>query len=165
MMIETERLKIQPLSMQDINRFSEYRDKEEVAMYQSWDDYPLDRAKQRITYCLQHPFKGREGNYQIGIYLKDNDYLIGDLFIEIDGRTTFTLGYTLDSLYWSKGYASEALQAILRYMQEEYKFKICLCHVYEDNERSIHLLTKHGFDRIHKSWFYQDVLYRKMLNK
>ncbi len=50
-------------------------------------------------------------------------------------------------------------------MYEEYHFKICLCHVYEDNDRSIKLLTRHGFDRIHKSWFYQDVLYRKMLNK
>lgn len=50
-------------------------------------------------------------------------------------------------------------------MYEEYHFKICLCHVYEDNDRSINLLTRHGFDRIHKSWFYQDVLYRKMLNK
>lgn len=165
MMIEADRIKIQAISLQDIARFSEYRDKEEVAEYQSWDEYPIEKAKQRITYCIKHPFHGKRGNYQLGIYLKDENYLIGDLFIEIDGHTTFTLGYTLDSLYWSKGYASEALETILQYMYEEYHFKICLCHVYEDNDRSIKLLTRHGFDRIHKSWFYQDVLYRKMLNK
>lgn len=164
-MIEADRIKIQAISLQDIARFSEYRYKEEVAEYQSWDEYPIEKAKQRITYCIKHPFHGKRGNYQLGIYLKDENYLIGDLFIEIDGHTTFTLGYTLDSLYWSKGYASEALEAILCYMYEEYHFKICLCHVYEDNDRSIKLLTRHGFDRIHKSWFYQDVLYRKMLNK
>ena len=35
----------------------------------------------------------------------------------------------------------------------------------EDNIKSIKLLERNGFDKIHKSWFYQDVLYRKMLNK
>lgn len=37
-------------------------------------------------------------------------------FIEIDGHTTFTLGYTLDSVYWSKGYASEALKSVFKAM-------------------------------------------------
>lgn len=122
-MIEADRIKIQAISLQDIARFSEYRDKEEVAEYQSWDEYPIEKAKQRITYCIKHPFHGKRGNYQLGIYLKDENYLIGDLFIEIDGHTTFTLGYTLDSLYWSKGYASEALEAILQYMYEEYHLR------------------------------------------
>ena len=37
---------------------------------------------------------------------------------EIDGHTTFTLGYTLDSVYWSKGYASEALKSVFKAMHE-----------------------------------------------
>ena len=114
---------------------------------------------------LIDPFHGQIGNYQFGLYLKENNRLIGDIFIEIDGHTTFTLGYTLDSVYWSKGYASEALKSVFKAMHETYSFKICLCHVYEDNIKSIRLLERNGFDKIHKSWFYQDVLYRKMLNK
>ena len=31
-------------------------DKEEVAMYQSWDEYPLNRAINRIEYCPKHPW-------------------------------------------------------------------------------------------------------------
>lgn len=34
---------------------------------------------------------------------------------------------------------------------ETYSFKICLCHVYEDNIKSIKLLERNGFDKIHKS--------------
>ena len=49
MMIEADRIKIQAISLQDIARFSEYRDKEEVAEYQSWDEYPIEKAKQRIV--------------------------------------------------------------------------------------------------------------------
>ena len=48
MNIETERLIIKPLTLDDARRFSEYRDKEEVAMYQSWDEYPLNKAINRI---------------------------------------------------------------------------------------------------------------------
>ena len=44
MNIETERLIIKPLTLDDAKRFSEYRDKEEVAMYQSWDEYPLNKV-------------------------------------------------------------------------------------------------------------------------
>ena len=53
MNIETERLIIKPLTLDDAKRFSEYRDKEEVAMYQSWDEYPLNKAINRIEYCAQ----------------------------------------------------------------------------------------------------------------
>lgn len=161
--IETARLIIKDLTLDDVERFSEYRNKPEVAKYQSWKDYSLKKAQKRIKYCLDHPFAGKTGNYQLGIYLKDSDDLIGDLFIEIEGKTTFTVGYTIDSVYWLQGYASEALGALLEYMHKQYDFKMCLAHVYEDNERSIRLLKKLGFEYIHKSWFYQDVLYRKNL--
>ena len=162
MELETKRLTIKDLSMDDIERFSEYRNKKEVANYQSWKQYPLSKAKQRITYCLKHPFQGKIGNYHLGIYF--NHYLIGDIFIEIDGQTTFTIGYTLDSAYWSQGYATEALEAFLNYMRDVYHFKICLAYIYEDNERSIHLLEKMGFELMNKSWFYQDILFRKKLD-
>lgn len=163
MEIQTARLIIKDLSLADAPRFSEYRNKPEVARYQSWKDYSLKKAQKRIKYCLDHPFAGKIGNYQFGIYLRSSQYLIGDLFMEIDGKTAFTVGYTLDSDYWSKGYASEALTALLNYMHEAYHFKMCMAHVYEDNERSVRLLEKHGFEYIHKSWFYQDILYRKNL--
>ncbi|MBM6880583.1 GNAT family N-acetyltransferase [[Clostridium] spiroforme] len=165
MKIETARLIIKDLTLSDAIRFSDYRNKPEVAKYQSWKYYSLKKAQKRIKYTLDHPFAGKIGNYQLGIYLIQSDYLIGDLFIEIEGKTTFTVGYTIDSEYWAKGYASEAVSALLDYMHHSYHFKMCLAHVYEDNERSIRLLKKLGFEYIHKSWFYQDVLYRKNLNQ
>ena len=73
MMIEADRIKIQAIPLQDIARFSEYRDKEEVAEYQSWDEYPLNKAINRIEYCQKHPFHGQIGNYQFGLYIKENN--------------------------------------------------------------------------------------------
>lgn len=163
-LFETKRLIIQTLSQDDTVRFSEYRNKKEVAFYQSWNYYSLKKAEKRIAYCLKHPLTNKIGNYQVGIYLKDSQYLIGDLFVEIDGQTTFSLGYTLDSLYWGKGFGSEAVNGMLDYLHQTYDFKICLCRVYDDNERSIHLLQKNGFQQIGHSSFYGDVLFSKKLD-
>ena len=163
-MINTDRLIIEPLSYDDAKRFSEYRDKKEVAKYQSWHRYSYNQAKKRINQCLKYPLTNKVGNYQLGIYTKYDHYLIGDLYIEVDGYTTFSLGYTLDSHYWHYGYGREAVKAILNYMYETYQFKRCLCRVYQDNRRSIHLLEKLGFKRISQSKFFQDALYAKDLN-
>ena len=48
MNIETERLIIKPLTLDDAKRFSEYRDKEEVAMYQSWDEIGRASCRERV---------------------------------------------------------------------------------------------------------------------
>lgn len=45
-------------------------------MYQSWDEYPLNKAINRIEYCQKHPFHGQIGNYQFGLYLKEKISLL-----------------------------------------------------------------------------------------
>lgn len=47
---ETQRLLIRELKMSDAKRLSEYRNKKEVAFYQSWWRYPYSRAVKRVEY-------------------------------------------------------------------------------------------------------------------
>lgn len=68
--IETQRLIIRELDMSDAKRLSEYRNKREVAYYQSWWRYSYNKAVKRIEYCLAHPFDGTKGSYQLGVVLK-----------------------------------------------------------------------------------------------
>lgn len=162
-MIETKRLRIREFRLDDAEVLSMYRNKEEVYQYQSWSHYPYIKAKRRIEYCLQHPFNGERGNYQLAVVLKDNDILIGDFFIEVHSPTTVILGYTFDSIYWSLGYASESLQAMLIYLKEVYGFKVVICYVYKDNVRSIRLLERNGFVVFEHSKYMGDMGFRKML--
>jgi Acetyltransferases, including N-acetylases of ribosomal proteins len=162
-MIETRRLLIRDFKIEDATTLASYRSKKEVAYYQSWNSYSLKKAQKRIAYCLKNPFKPKIGNYQLAIELKQEGKLIGDLFVEIKDYQTFILGYTLDSDYWSKGYALEAIKAFLTYQKEENHFKKVICHVYQDNVRSLRLLKKLGFIPYRKSYFYHDVsLYKEL---
>lgn len=154
---ETQRLLIRELKMSDAKRLSEYRNKKEVAFYQSWWRYPYSRAVKRVEYCLKHPFDGTRGNYQLGVILKEKDYLIGDYFLEVMEPESITIGYTFDSDYWHHGYATESLRALLNIFNRDYKFKRVYAHVYNDNYRSIRLLKNFGFVQYEKSFIMGDI--------
>lgn len=163
MILETERLYLRTLSQDDAWRMSEYRNKAEVAKYQSWKRYSYEDAKRRIAECQRITVYDRpKTDYHLAITLKDH-MMIGDLFVEIVNKNVFVLGYTFDSLYWNQGYAYEMVSAFLAYMKKTYHMKKVICYVYQDNVRSIHLLKKLGFYQFDKSYFYDDVGYLKKL--
>lgn len=145
MKLETNRLQLREFNIQDVNRFSQYRNKPEVAKYQTWSTYSKFKALRRIRYCLKHPFSGLPGNYQIAVCLKENNYLIGDIFLAVDSPHSILLGYTFDSDYWHRGYAYEALKSLLEYLKE-LKFIIVYCEVCPENLPSIRLLEKLGLE-------------------
>lgn len=160
---ETQRLLIRELKILDAKRLSEYRDKKEVAFYQSWWRYPYNRALKRVEYCIDHPFDGTRGSYQLGVVLKENGVLIGDYFLEVIEPNSITIGYTFDSDYWHYGYATESMKAILQLLKEKYQFKIVFAHVYDDNFRSIRLLESNGFEQYEKSKIMGDIGFKLKL--
>lgn len=161
--IATKRLLIRELKASDAYRFSEYRDKREVAVYQSWWRYPYKKAVARIDYCLKHPFDGTRGNYQLGVVLEENNKLIGDIFLETWEQNSITIGYTFDSDYWRQGYAIETITKLLEVLKNKYHFKIVFAHVYDDNERSIKLLKKLGFEQYEASRIMGDISFKLLL--
>lgn len=163
--IETKRLFIRELEEYDAERWSAYREKREVALYQSWNRFSLRTAQKRIRYCRNHPFDGRIGhNTHLAITLKD-DTMIGDLYLEATSRQTIGIGYTLDSIYWHHGYAREAVRAILVYMRDEWGYAKSMAYIYEDNVKSRELLLDLGFHQFTASRYYHDQGYVVNLNE
>ena len=163
MILETDRLYLRHFVLDDAQRLSEYRDKKEVCKYQTWKKYSVFDAKRRIKYCMKHPdFSPSVGNHQYAIVLKENDMIIGDLFIETRYMDSFLLGYTLDNDYWHHGYAFEIVDAFLDYMYDE-GFNTCYAYVYRDNISSIRLLQKLGFELRAMPQEYRELRYEKEL--
>lgn len=46
---------------------------------------------------------------QFGITIKGSQHLIGDLHVEIMAPHTFSIGYTLDDVFWNNGFGTEAV--------------------------------------------------------
>ena len=160
MILETDRLYLRYLCVEDATRMSEYRQKKEVAKYQSWKKYTENMAKRRIEECMNiKELNQVKTNYHLAIIKKSNNCMIGDLFVEVLNKKVFLLGYTLDSLEWSQGYASEMVGAFINFMFYQYSFEKVLCYVYKKNIRSRHLLEKLGFHQFEESYLYNDVGY------
>lgn len=66
---------------------------------------------------------------------------------QIQPWTEWGVGYSLMSAHWRKGYASEALQAVITAIFEHPDSKRIKADVGQTNEASIQLLTKLGFHR------------------
>jgi len=164
MILETERLYLRSLEFNDAYRMSEYRSRPEVAQYQSWITYSFNDALKRIEQCQQltslHKIKT---DYHLAIVLKENNYMIGDLFVEVVKKREFILGYTFDSCYWSNGYAYEMISAFCEHMKCKYGFKKVICYVYKENVRSIRLLRRLHFVKFNESFYYDDEGYMKVL--
>ena len=162
--LETSRLYLRRLEVTDAMRMSEYRQKKEVAYYQSWKKYSVKDATKRIQQCLKlTDLNLPKTNYHLAIILKENDQMIGDLFVDVANEKVFVLGYTIDSIYWSQGYGSEIVEAFCMFMKEQYHFQKVICYVYKDNQRSKHLLKKLDFQKFEESFFYHDEGYVKYL--
>lgn len=156
-MFETERLTIRYLQAEDINEMIAYRNKKEVAQYQSWRHYSRFEAKNRVRYIRRHPFKGQpRDNTQLSIRLKEDGTMIGDLHVEAISDHTSTIGYTLDSAYWHQGYGREAVSGLLGYLRDHYPQDKVVAYIYPENDKSRQLLLDLGFKKFDENYFYHD---------
>ena len=114
---------------------------------------------------LKYYLRKAEESQNVFIYkiVSEENKMIGDLFVEVVNRKIFVFGYTLDSAYWSQGYATEIVTAFCDYMKNEQKFKKVLCYVYNDNVRSKKLLRRLHFVKFDESYYYDDEGYMKKL--
>ena len=164
MILETERLYLRTLEINDAIRMSQYRNKPEVAQFQSWKSYSIEDAMKRIEQCLKiDDYHQPRTDYHLAIISKEHNQMIGDLFVDVVNKRVFCLGYTLDSDYWSQGFAFEIVDAFLKYMKEEYHFQKAICYAYYDNVRSKNLLRKLGFIKFEESYYYGDEGFVKRL--
>ena len=98
----------------DVAVFAAYRSDPEVARYQSWEaPFPVARAQLAVAnFAASDP--DQPGHFQYAVELAATKALIGDVYVRLhDNRKQAEVGFTLDRAYQGKGFASEAVTAVL----------------------------------------------------
>jgi RimJ/RimL family protein N-acetyltransferase len=116
--IITERMAIRDLEANDGPRVFAYHRRPEVSQFQSWGTESVDVVQSYIR-SLAGMEPGAPGKwYQIGIFLLEGGKLIGDCGFRVlqDDPEQVEIGITLAPEFQGKGYATEALHALLRYL-------------------------------------------------
>lgn len=115
----TPRLTIRRFRADDAATFAQYRSDADVARYQSWDTpYTLAQAEQFVTgLAAAHPDAPGEW-FQFAVEETASACHVGDVaaFIESDDPRLATVGVTLAPSAQGRGYATEALTALLDYL-------------------------------------------------
>lgn len=114
---ETARLRVRSFTPADVEAFVAYRADPEVARYQSWSDYTLERGREFVDW-LQTARPGVPGEwYQFAIEDRADGVLVGDLALHVDAEEPrqAEVGFTLAPERQGRGHGTEALTGFLGY--------------------------------------------------
>ena len=114
--IVTERLRLRPFQVDDLEAFVAYRSDPEVARYQSWDSpYSMADAESFLNSQRELVFGQRGEWLQLAIVDRETATVYGDCAVRVatDQPATAELGVTLAQSSQGKGLATEALTAVV----------------------------------------------------
>lgn len=129
--LETERLILRPITVEDANAVYEWASDERVARYMV---YPRHENIETTLEWLKTIDHTNDNDYDFGFVEKESGKLIGSggIYWE-EKRAQWRLGYNFRFDRWNQGYGTEAAREMVRFAKEELNVeKIGSCHAVEN---------------------------------
>lgn len=147
--IETDRLILRRIKIEDtLDMYNNWATDKETCKYLSWDTHKdLEETKNTINKWIE---KYQEDNfYHWVVVLKDTNEAVGTIGVvkNTANNEIVEIGYAYGSKWWGKGYATEALKAIIDFLL--YKAEISCLQAYhiEVNPASGKVMEKCGMTK------------------
>jgi RimJ/RimL family protein N-acetyltransferase len=145
--IVTERLRVRPFRVDDLEAFVAYRGDPEVARYQTWSHYSMPDAE-AFLHSQQDLELGRPGEWlQLAIADRETDAVVGDCAVRVatNQPATAEIGVTLAQASQGKGLATEAVTAVVTELFERLGLHRVFAEADERNASVRRLLERLGF--------------------
>jgi RimJ/RimL family protein N-acetyltransferase len=142
----TEKLILRRFVNLNLEQFLAYRQDPQVARFQGWSTLS-DAEGQSFIKEMQTAAIGIPGVwFQLAITHKQSNLLIGDIGIQVytGDQTTMEIGFTLNHQEQGKGYAREALSALIHSLFKLGSINKIVAITDPRNESSIRLLKRLG---------------------
>ncbi|GEN46873.1 GNAT family N-acetyltransferase [Alkalibacillus haloalkaliphilus] len=143
--LETDRLKIRKLTMDDVEDINKYTSKDEVSQYVSWNTHQsLDDTKDFVQFALDQYQKHDVAPF--GIELKETGKIIGtvDYIWWKPAHQKAEIGYVLSDQYWSNGIMTEAVQELIKFGFENMDLVRIEARCFAENKGSERVMQKVG---------------------
>lgn len=141
--LNTDRLKLRKLNINDIDDIYEWTSDEEVTRYVTWYKHENKAETKAFLENLLNKYN-RENTYIFGIELKENSKLIGMIDVVSFEEDTAAIGYSMNRKFWNNGYMSEALGKVKEHLFNEGIKKIEISAM-KENIGSNRVIQKNGF--------------------
>jgi len=146
MLLHSPRLRLEPLEERHAEGLFTGLQEPEVHAFTD-DQPPTDLAALRERYgvlALRRSPDGTQGWLNWALWCKSESAYVGYVQATVVPGSV-NLGYVVFTQYWGRGYAREALMAIMRFITETYPGTEFVARVDARNSRSIALLRRLGF--------------------
>ncbi len=143
--IETERLLLRKITLNDANDIFEYGSDPLVSQYTMWSTHTSIEDTKNFLRSLSKMYKKRE-LIDWGIVHKSEQKLIGTCgYVEWSmNHSRAQIGYALSRKYWSQGYMSEAVSAIIDFGFREMSLNKIEARCAQENIASARVMEKVG---------------------
>jgi RimJ/RimL family protein N-acetyltransferase len=145
--IRTKRLLIRPVQPDDVVALHQRRNDPEVALYQNWAlPFPMGRAREIITSIADTDGPEPGEWWMASVVESEIGDVIGDVAVKLTwaGRTA-EIGYTFARDSWGRGYAVEAVNAIVDWLFDDIGVTRVIATLHPDNRASAMVLERTGF--------------------
>ncbi len=141
--IEIDRLILRNFEPQDAEIMCDYRNNEKCSRYQRGQAKNLDEIVE-LTERRKNDAISADTPFMTAIAFKDTGEMVGEITVMPRGFTFF-IGYTLSYRHQRKGYAFEAVSAIVQLLHANYPTMDFLSFTDTANTPSMNLLKKLGY--------------------
>lgn len=146
MKLETKRLLIRPINLNDKKAIFEYRHDKEVNKYQGWIPETIDEVEKFIK-KLPEQINEPKTWFQFVIIEKVTEKIVGDIgihFMDNENKQA-EIGCTLNKDFQNKGYATESVTKVIDYLFKELNKHRIITSIDPNNTNSIRLIERIGF--------------------
>ena len=145
---ETARLRLRRFLPDDAPALAAYRSDPAVARYQTWREPVSPEAAAGLVARFAAGDPTEPGWFQYAVELAATGELIGDVGVRLDeNRMQADLGFTLARAHQGRGYATEAVTALLDLLFTEHGLRRVSAECDARNTASARLLERVGFRR------------------
>ncbi len=145
--LRTERLLIRPAGPDDADALADRRSDPAVAEYQSWAaPFSLEQARQLLEETGDHSGPQSNSWWMATVTNPADDTILGDLAVHLSSEArTAEIGYTFSSRFWGRGYAVEAVEALVEWLFKSHGVTRIQATVHPDNVASALVAERNGF--------------------
>ncbi|KAA0549938.1 GNAT family N-acetyltransferase [Bacillus sp. BGMRC 2118] len=144
--LTTDRLQLRRITLEDKENVFAYFSDDLVTRYFGIDNFTKMEEAEAIINAFNNGFEQKQA-IRWGIALKETDELIGSIgFHNISkNNARVEVGYEITRKEWNKGYATEALKAVINFLFNDACFNRIGATIRPENEASKQLVRKLGF--------------------
>ena len=141
--METNRLHLRNVVVKDAEIMYDYRNNEICARYQRGQVKDYDGIVNLVE-CNKDDVLSVDAPFLVAVALKDTDEMVGEIVV-MPSDGTISIGYTFSYKHHRRGYAFEALTALIDLLHERYSEWDFISFTEPQNEPSMALLKKLGY--------------------